>query len=109
MKIKYFVQNIKISEQVKEFIEKKISKLERYFENIRLAEVDLSYNSSHSKNEVIRLEINHLHIPKKIFRAVVRAKNVQEAVNKIEPKLKRQLSTLKGSFHKKIRDLRRES
>ena len=108
MKIKYFVQNIKISEQVKEFIEKKISKLERYFENIRLAEVDLSYNSSHSKNEVIRLEIN-LHIPKKIFRAVVRAKNVQEAVNKIEPKLKRQLLTLKGGFHKKIRDLRRES
>lgn len=94
MKINYFTHNIKISPELKEFLEKKINKLERYSKKIQLAEVDLSYNSSHSKNEVVRLEIN-LHIPKKILRAVVRAKNIQEAINEVVSKLYRQLSDLK--------------
>ncbi|OQB43998.1 MAG: Sigma 54 modulation protein / S30EA ribosomal protein [Parcubacteria group bacterium ADurb.Bin159] len=100
MEIKYFIQNIKISAELKKFLAQKINKLERYNKNIRLAEVDLSYNSEHAKNEVIRLEIN-LHLPKKILRAEIRAKNIQEATVKIIPKLYKQLIALKTAENKK--------
>ena len=95
MEIKYFVQNFVLNKQNKDFLTQKIEKLERFSNKIWEAKVDLSYNPSHRKEQVFRLEIN-LRMPNKILRGVVRAANLQIAIDQTEQKLKKQLRKYKG-------------
>lgn len=98
MQIKYFFQNIKLSGELKDFLEEKIQKLSRFSEKIWEARVDLSYHPTrvkghqltYVKGEKIRLEIN-LRMPNKILRGVARAKDLSQAVDMVEKKLRKQL------------------
>ena len=95
MEITHFLQNFKLDLKNKKFLDEKIKKLGRFSNKIWEARVDLSYNPSHVKEEVFRLEIN-LRMPNKILRGVVRAANLQTAIDQVEEKLKRQLRKYKG-------------
>ncbi|MBL7141632.1 ribosome-associated translation inhibitor RaiA [Patescibacteria group bacterium] len=95
MEIKYFVQNFVLDDKNKKFLEEKIKKLEHFSNKIWEAKVDVSYNPDRIKEEIFRLEIN-LKMPNKILRGVVRAANLQTAIDQVEQKLKKQLRKYKG-------------
>jgi len=95
MEIKYFVQNFTLSDEDKNFLEEKIQKLTHFSDKIWEAKVDLSYNPSHSKNQLFRVEIN-LRMQNKILRAVSRASHFEAAVIDIEKILQRQLRRYKN-------------
>lgn len=95
MEIKYFVQGFTLSDQDKDFLEEKIKKLTHFSDKIWEAKIDLSYNPSHAKNELFRVEVN-LRMPNKLLRAVSRASHFQAAVIDIEKVLQRQLRRYKG-------------
>ncbi len=95
MEIKYFVQNFTLSDEDKNFLEEKIQKLTHFSDKIWEAKVDLSYNPSHSKNQLFRVEIN-LRMQNKILRAVSRASHFRAAVIDIEKILQRQLRRYKN-------------
>ena len=95
MEIKYFVQNFVLDDKNKKILEEKIKKLEHFSNKIWEAKVDVSYNPDRIKEEIFRLEIN-LRMPNKILRGVVRAANLQKAIDQVEQKLKRQLRRYKG-------------
>jgi len=95
MEIKYFVQNFTLSDEDKNFLEEKIQKLTHFSDKIWEAKVDLSYNPSHSKNQLFRAEIN-LRMQNKILRAVSRASHFEAAVIDIEKILQRQLRRYKN-------------
>lgn len=103
MQIKYFTQNIKLSGELQDFLEKKIQKFSRFLDKIWEARVDLSYNPSHDKDKLIRLEIN-LRMPNKIIRVETRASNLREAVDQVEKKIRKQLEKYKefGKIKRKI-------
>jgi len=90
MEIKFFIQNLKLSDENKKFIEEKIKKLERFSEEIWEARVDLSYRPTRNKEQMIRLEIN-LRMPNKILRAEEKDRDLLNAIEKVEKKLKGQL------------------
>jgi len=98
MEIKYFFQNITLSGELRDFLEKKIHKLSHFSKKIWEARVDLSYHPTrvkghqltYVKGEKIRLEIN-LRMPNKILRGVARAKDLSQAVDIVEKKLRKQL------------------
>ena len=95
MEIKYFVQNFILDDKSKKVLNEKIQKLERFSNKIWEARVDLSYNPSHVKEQVFRLEIN-LRMPNKILRAEIRAADLQSAMDQVETKLKKQLRKYRG-------------
>jgi ribosomal subunit interface protein len=94
MKIRYFTKNISLSDEIKDYLEKKIQKLFRFSKKIQQAEVDLTYHQRQTKDKAIRLEIN-LRMPNKILRAVVRTLDLQTAIDGIENKLRKQLEKYK--------------
>ncbi|OQX71470.1 ribosomal subunit interface protein [Candidatus Parcubacteria bacterium 4484_255] len=95
MEIKYFVQNFTLSDKDKDFLEDKIKKLTHFSNEIWEAKIDLSYNPSHYKNQLFRVEVN-LRMPNKILRAVSRASHFEAAVIDAERVLQRQLRRYKG-------------
>jgi ribosomal subunit interface protein len=103
MEIKYFTQNIKLSGELQDFLEEKIQKLSRYSDKIWQANVDISFNPGHNKNQLIRLEIN-LRMPNKILRAETRSPNLRQAIDDLEKKLRKQLEKYKefGRMKRKI-------
>ena len=95
MEIKYFVQNFVLDDNNKNFLEEKIKKLDHFSDKIWEAKVDVSYSPDRTKEEIFRLEIN-LRMPNKILRGVVRAANLQTAIDQVDQKLKKQLRKYKG-------------
>lgn len=95
MEIKYFTKNISLSEENKAFLEKKIKKFLRFSKKIEEVDIDLSYHQKRAKENAVRLEIN-LKMPNKILRAVVRAEDLQTAIDRVENKLRKQLEKYKG-------------
>jgi len=95
MEIKYFVQNFVLDDKNKNFLEEKIKKLEHFSDKIWEAKVDVSYSPDRIKQQIFRLEIN-LRMPNKILRGVVRAENLQTAIDQVDQKLKKQLRKYKG-------------
>lgn len=106
MEIKYFTQNITLTEELKDFLEEKIIKLTKFLPKIWEARVDLSYNPTHNKNQVFRLEIN-LRLPDVMLRGVSRAPDLQTATNSTEQKLRRQIEKYRGSWQKRKRQARK--
>ena len=110
MEIKYFFQNISLSDELRDLIEEKIQKFSRLTDKIWEAKVDLSYSPGHGKghklthlkSEKFRLEIN-LRLPNKILRGVARARDLRRAIDEVEKKLTRQLRKYKtfGEVKKK--------
>ena len=108
MEIKYFVQSFILDDKSKKFLEEKIKKLEHFSDKIWEAKVDVSYSPDRIKEQIFRLEIN-LRMPKKILRAVVRAENLQIAIDQVEEKLKRQLRKYKALSQTKKRLTRKRT
>ncbi|MFA5050670.1 MAG: ribosome-associated translation inhibitor RaiA [Patescibacteria group bacterium] len=102
MEIKYFFQNVTLSEELKEYLEQKIKKLNRFSDKIWEAKVDLNHNASYAKSEAFRLELA-LKMPDRLLEASVRATNVQEAIDKVEEKIRKQLEHYRGIRESKKR------
>ncbi len=81
------------SEQLKSFIQKKVSKLERYFDNIIKAEVFLKVikpETSENKNVVL-----HLYVPNAELLAEKTADTFEEGVDLAVDALKKQMEKYK--------------
>ncbi|MDA2935976.1 ribosome-associated translation inhibitor RaiA [Patescibacteria group bacterium AH-259-L05] len=102
LEIKYFTQNITLTGELKDFVEEKILKLNKFVDTIWEARVDLSYSPTHNKNQVFRLEIN-LRLPDKILRGVARGPDLQTALDIVDKKLRRQIEKYRGTWQKRKR------
>ncbi|MDD3102473.1 MAG: ribosome-associated translation inhibitor RaiA [Patescibacteria group bacterium] len=102
MEIKYFFQNITLSGELKDYLEEKVKKLNRFSDKIWEAKIDLSFNDSHAKSEAFRLELA-LKMPDRLLEASVRAANIQEAIDKVEEKIRKQLEHYRGIRESKKR------
>lgn len=92
--------NIEVTPAIREYVEKKLSKLERYFDNTDLleAKVNLKVNSGTQKVEVT--------IPMKqmVLRAEERNTDVYAAMDLVIDKLERQVRKHKTKVNRKMRE-----
>lgn len=80
--------NIELTSNIKEYVEKKISSLDKYFNNIIEAQVEIGVNSKrHQKGEIFFAEVN-LKVPGKILRILKTEKMLFKAIDKVKDHLK---------------------
>ncbi len=97
MTIKITGRRIEVTEGLKSYIEKKISKLERYFGESATANVTISVEKD---RHIIEVTIFHDGM---IFRAEVSNDDMYAAVDKVEDVLERQIRRQRTRLEKRLR------
>lgn len=88
--------NLDLSEALKEYVEEKVGDLERLYERIITARVELERMPHHHKGGVFRCEVN-LDVPQKgLLRAESVEPDLYAAIDMVIPKLKEQIDTYKA-------------
>jgi len=96
MEIKIMGTNMELTEAIKDYVNQKIGGLDKFYDNILIARVDVGITSKHhQKGKIFRAEVN-LEVPQK---HLIRAESVQEdlykAINEVKNDLQRQLKKFK--------------
>lgn len=97
MTIKINGRKIEVTEGLKSYIEKKISKLEKYFGETALANVTISVQKDHHIVEVTIFQDSM------IYRAEVSNDDMYAAVDKVEDVLERQIRKQKTRLEKRLK------
>ncbi|KIL42959.1 ribosome hibernation-promoting factor, HPF/YfiA family [Jeotgalibacillus campisalis] len=94
-------ENIEVTPAIREYVEKKINKLERYFNDTPDANVHVNlkvYNDKHTKVEVT------IPMPRLTLRAEERHEEMYAAIDLILDKLERQIRKHKTKVNRKFRE-----
>ncbi len=97
MTIKINGRKIEVTEGLKSYIEKKISKLDKYFGETALANVTISVQKDHHIVEVTIFQDSM------IYRAEVSNDDMYAAIDKVEDVLERQIRKQKTRLEKKLK------
>ncbi|KPL72184.1 hypothetical protein ADN00_15235 [Ornatilinea apprima] len=96
LEVEIFARNMELTDRINEYVEKKVSKMDRYLNNIEETRVDLSYNKS--ARSASDRHISEITIRGKgfILRAEERADDIFAALDKSLDKIQRQIERYKG-------------
>jgi putative sigma-54 modulation protein len=100
LEVEIYGRNLEITERIQEYVEKKVSKLDRYLSNIEEARVDLAYVKS-ARNANDR-QVAQITIRGKgfILRAEERSDNIFAAIDATLSKMQRRISRYKGKRYR---------
>ena len=93
-------QNIDVLPTVKDYIEKKFSKLDRHFQNINSTKVELSEQKTKSVDQHYRVQVT-MDANGTLLRAEERAENLLVAIYKVVPVIDGQIERYKGKLTRK--------
>ncbi len=96
IEVSLFARDLKMTDRIQEYVEKKVSKLDRYLNNINEARVDLAYVKSArdaSDRYVAQITIRGKGF---ILRAEERADDIFAALDMALPKIQRRIRRYKG-------------
>ena len=106
MKIVIKGTNLELTEALKDYAEEKIGHLEKYWDEILEARVELQTSAHHLKG-FFRCEVN-LDVPQKhVLRAEATESDLYAAIDKVVPKLREEIEKIKGRQRNKDRAYRR--
>ena len=103
--VKFFVRDIKLTDRIQDYVEKKVSKLDHYLSDINDARVDLAYiKSARDANDryVAQITIRGKGF---VLRAEERADDIFSAFDMALPKVQRRIRKFKGKHYKQRNDL----
>jgi putative sigma-54 modulation protein len=98
--VKIFVRDIKLTNRIHDYIEKKVSKLDRYLSDINDARVDLAFiKSARDANDryVAQITIRGKGF---VLRAEERSDDIYSAFDMALPKVQRRMRRFKGKHYK---------
>ena len=103
MQIKIYSQNFDLTESFKEYLDEKISHLDKYQENILDLQVSLKRDQHHKKGEVYSVEVK-IVLPQKKFIIIKESdSDPRRAVDMVQEKIARQLIKNKNKNISKLR------
>lgn len=92
---------IDLTEAIKNYAQEKISGLEKFFDNIRQADIDVGLtNNHHQKGKIYFAEVN-LHVPGQIVRVTRECEDLYKAIDKVKDHLKQELQKMKEKMRGK--------
>jgi len=96
--------NLELTEAIKNYVNEKIGSLDKFFEGILEARVDIGLTTKHhQKGNIFRAEVN-LEVPRKhILRAEAEREDLYMAINEVKNELQQQLKKFKGKMHNNFR------
>ncbi len=100
LEVEVFGRNMEINDRIKDYVNKKVTKLDRYLNGIEEARVDLAYIKSArsaADRQVAEITVRGKGI---ILRAEERADDIYAALDKALEKLQRQMERYKGKHYR---------
>lgn len=95
MKIDIKGTNMELTEAIKDYVNEKIGGLDKYFEGILAARVEVGLTSKHhQKGNIFRAEVN-LEVPQQLLRAEATKDDLYIAINEVKEELKGQITKYK--------------
>ncbi|GGE81734.1 putative sigma-54 modulation protein [Priestia taiwanensis] len=91
-------ENIEVTPAIREYVEKKISKIDRYFDATPEAKVNLKVHADHQKIEVT------VPLPHLVLRAEEANNDLYAAIDLVTDKLERQIRKHKTKVNRKARE-----
>ncbi len=92
---------IDLTPAIKQYVEEKFEDLEKFFDNIQNADVDIGMNSQHhNKGKIFYAEIN-VSVPGKEIRVVKESEDLYKAVDKVKDHVKNELKEYKEKLRRK--------
>ena len=106
MELQIIAKNVEISQQIEDYIQKKIGKLSRYLPNLTEAKVEVREESTRSPRHrfTVQVTLNNKGI---LLRGEERAESVYVAVDAVDKVLARQIERYKGKSYSKGRSASR--
>jgi putative sigma-54 modulation protein len=104
MKIDIKGTNMELTEAIKDYVNDKIGSLDKFFDGILEARVEVGLTSKHhQKGNIFRAEVN-LDVPRKHnLRAEAEREDLYMAINEVKEELQRQIKKLKEKMHGSFR------
>ena len=91
MKINIKATNAKLTPAAHDMINEKVGSLDKYFDNIIEADVEIGLTSFHHQSgDIFRAEIN-MAVPGTILRAEAETDNIEKSINAVRDKMKQVL------------------
>ncbi len=103
MKIDIKGTNMELTEAIKDYVNEKIGSLEKFFDNIIEARVDVGKTTNHhQKGDVFRAEVN-LQVPQTLLRAESEREDLYIAINEVKEEIQRQLKKYKEKMRGNVK------
>lgn len=108
MKINIQFSDVESTDALKQYAYDKITGLQKYFDNIQQADVDVGRTTNHhKKGNVFYCEVN-LHVPDDMIRVVKKTTDLYKAIDKVRDHMKVELKEYKDQLNsvdrKEVRD-----
>ena len=99
MKIDIKGINLELTEAIKDYVNEKIGGLEKFYDKILVARVDVGLTTKHhQKGNIFRAEVN-LEVPQKHnLRAEAEREDLYMAINEVKDELQRQIKKFKDKM-----------
>lgn len=100
MEIKFTARHFKPAEELREYAQDAVGKLERYYDGIVKSEIILSFERARNSLKVAEI---HLTVYGTLLKAVHKSEDYQKSVDTAVAKLERQIVKYKGKLHEKAK------
>ncbi len=96
--------NLELTESIKDYVNEKIGSLEKFYNGILVARVDVGLTTKHhQKGKIFRAEVN-LEVPQQhIIRAEAEREDLYMAINEVKDELQRQIKKYKEKMRGNFR------
>lgn len=94
-KLQIFTRNLELTERLRDYVESKVSKFERYLPALESMRVDLSESNARDNTRRMVAQIT-IYVPKAILRAEERAGDIFAAIDAVMDKMYRRVERYKG-------------
>lgn len=93
--LQIYTRNLELTDRLRDYVEDKVSKLQRYLPNLDSIRVDLSESNARDSSRRMVAQIT-IYVPKAILRAEERAGDIFAAVDSVMDKMSRRVERYKG-------------
>ncbi len=93
--LQIYTRNLELTERLRDYVEAKVSKLQRYLPNLDSIRVDLSESNARDNARRMVAQIT-IYVPKAILRAEERGGDIYAAVDSVMDKMSRRVERYKG-------------
>jgi len=101
MNIALKATNVELTPKQKEYIESKVQSLEKFFNNITGARVDVGLETTkHNSGDIYYAHVN-LNVPGKTLRVEEQEPTIEKAIDKAKDDLQRELKRYKSKYNNK--------
>jgi putative sigma-54 modulation protein len=93
--LQIYTRNLELTDRLRDYVDSKVSKLQRYLPNLDSIRVDLSESNNRDSTRRMVAQIT-IYVPKAILRAEERAGDIFAAVDAVMDKMSRRVERYKG-------------